>query len=150
MRFTCIFFSFFSSYIILLYTCLVTIYLWHTLSYIYIYMMYVVLHVSLYVLFLFFLYTHVSLCMQSLFLFHIWCLDEFLFKCFRKAGCESLSCHELSSYKIFQEFMLGLNLFCNSTNGYKFSDIRLLSQFICFLWFCHGLPKGKIVRDIFM
>ena len=107
------------------------------------------LHLPLHVLFLFFLYTHVSLCMQSLFLFHIWCLDEFLFKCFRKAGCESLSCHELSSYKIFQEFMLGLNLFCNSTNGYKFSDLRLLSQFICFLWFCHGLPKGEIVRGIF-
>ena len=135
----------------LLYTSLVTIY-WHTLyffSYIW-WCFFFFLHLPLHVLFLFFLYTHVSLRMQSLFLFHIWCLDEFWFKCFRKAGCESLSCHELSSCKNFQEFMLGLDLFCNSKNGCKFSDLRLLSQFICFLWFCHGLPKGKIVRDIFM
>ena len=71
-----------------------------------------------------------------------------LFKCFRKTGCESLSFHELSSCKVFQEFMLGLDLFCNSTSGYAFSDLKLLSWFICLLWFCHGLLKGKIVRDI--
>ena len=72
-----------------------------------------------------------------------------LFKCFRKTGCESLPCYELSSCKVFQEFMLGLDLFCKSTSGYKFSDLRLLSWLICLLWFCHGLPKGEIVRDIF-
>ena len=72
-----------------------------------------------------------------------------LFKCFRKTGCESLSCHELSSCKVFQEFMLRLDLFCNPTSGYEFSDLRPLSWFICLLWFCHGLPKGEIVRDIF-
>ena len=22
-------------------------------------------------------------------------------------------------------------------------------MFICLLWFCYGLPKGKIVKDIF-
>ena len=70
-----------------------------------------------------------------------------LFKCFRKTGCESLSCHEFSSCKFFQEFMLGLDLFCILTSGYEFSDLILLSWFICLLWFCHGLPKGEIVRD---
>ena len=50
-----------------------------------------------------------------------------LFKCFRKIGYESLSCHELSSCKVFQEFMLVLDLFCNTTNGYEFSDLRLFS-----------------------
>ena len=64
-------------------------------------------------------------------------------------GCESLPCHELSSCKVFQEFMLGLDLFCTSTSGYEFSDLRLLSWFICLLWFCHGLPKEEIVKDIF-
>ena len=34
-----------------------------------------------------------------------------LFKCFKKTGCESLPCHELSSSKFFQEFMLGLDFF---------------------------------------
>ena len=147
MRFTCTFLSFNYS---LLYTGLVTIY-WHTLYFIFIYMMiYVFLHLPLHVLFLFSLYTHVSLCMLSLFLFHTWCLDEFLFKCFRKTGCESLPCHELSSCKVFQEFMLELDLFCNPTSGYEFSDLKLLSWFICLLWFCHGLPKREIVKDIFM
>ena len=55
-----------------------------------------------------------------------------------------------SSCKIFQEFMLGLDLFCNSTSGYEFSDLRLLSRLFVLLWFCHRLSKGKIVRDIFM
>ena len=49
----------------------------------------------------------------------------------------------------FQEFVLGLDLFCNSTSGYEFSDLRLLSWFICLLWFYYKLPKGEIVRDIF-
>ena len=113
-------------------------------------MMYVLLHLSLHLLFLFFLYTNISLCMHSLFLFHTWGLDEFLFKCFRKTGCESLPCHELSSCKVFQEFMLGLDLFCGSTSGYELSDIRLLSWLFVLLWFYHGLPNGEIVRDIFM
>ena len=34
-----------------------------------------------------------------------------LFKCFRKTGCKSLPCHELSSYKVFQEFMLDFFFF---------------------------------------
>ena len=72
-----------------------------------------------------------------------------LFKCFRKTGCESLSCHELSSCKVFQEFMLRLDLFCNLISGYEFSDLRLLSWFICLLWFCHGLSKWEIIRNIF-
>ena len=38
-------------------------------------------------------------------------------KCFRKTGCESLPCHELFSCKVFQEFMLGLDLFRTSTSG---------------------------------
>ena len=71
-----------------------------------------------------------------------------LFKCFRKIGCESLPCHKLSSCKVFQEFMLGLDLFCNSTSDYEFSDLRLPSWFVCLLWFYHELPKGEIVRDI--
>ena len=69
----------------------------------------VVFHLSFNVLFLFSLYTHVSLCMQSLFLFHTKMPWWVLYKCFRKIGCENLPCHELSSYKVFQEFVLGLD-----------------------------------------
>ena len=45
--------------------------------------------------------------------------------------------------------MLGLDLFRISTSDYEFSDLRLLSLFICLLWFYHGLPNEEIVRDIF-
>ena len=72
-----------------------------------------------------------------------------LFKCFRKTGYESLSCHELSSCKVFQEFVVGIDLFCNTTSGYEFSDVRLLSWLFVLLWFCHGLSRGEIVKDIF-
>ena len=36
-------------------------------------------------------------------------LDEFCLKCFRNTGFQSLSFHDLSSYKVFQEFVLGLD-----------------------------------------
>ena len=43
------------------------------------------------------------------FCFTLRCLDEFCLKCFRKTSCQNLSCHELSSCKVFQEFVLGLD-----------------------------------------
>ena len=43
------------------------------------------------------------------FCFTLRCLDEFCLKCFRKIGCQNLSCHELFSCKVFQEFVLGLD-----------------------------------------
>ena len=128
----------------LLYTGLVTIY-WHTFQFIFIYMMMYFFSLSTSTCVVsFLLYTHVSLCMQSLFLFHTWCLDEFLFKCFRKTGCKSLPCHELSFCKVFQEFMLGLDLFCNSISGYEFSDLRLLSWFICY-GFVTNCQRGRLL-----
>ena len=127
MRFICtsLFFSF---YISLLYTGLVTIYL-HALYFTFhIYdddecfyspiSTYVVSFLSLYTcFFMYAIFISVSHMMP-------WWV---LFKCFRKTGYESLSCHELSSCKVFQEFMLVLDLFCNTTNGYEFSDLRLFS-----------------------
>ena len=60
------------------------------------------------------------------------CLDEFRLKCFRKTGYENLSCHELSACKVFQEFMLGLDLFCILTRDYEFNDLRLShDSFVC-------------------
>ena len=62
-------------------------------------------HLSLLVLFLFTLMHMILIsCMQC---FTIRCHDEFCLKCFRNIGCQSLSCHELSSCKVFQEFVLG-------------------------------------------
>ena len=74
-----------------------------------------------------------------------------LFKCLKKTSCEILSCRELFSCKVFQEFVVGIDLFCNTTSGYEFSDLRLLLWLFFFLlWFCHGLPKGKLLRTYFM
>ena len=72
-----------------------------------------------------------------------------LFKCFRKKGYESISCHELSSCKVFQVFVVGIDLFSNTTSGYEFSDLRLLSWLFVLLCFCHRLPKREIVGKIF-
>ena len=43
------------------------------------------------------------------FCFTLRCLDEFCLKCFRKTSCQNLLCHELSSCKVFQEFVLGID-----------------------------------------
>ena len=74
-----------------------------------------------------FLYTCFLLYAIFYFCFTLKCLDEFCLKCYRKTGCESLSCRELFSRKVFQEFVAGIDLFYNTTSGYEFSDLRLLS-----------------------
>ena len=104
-------------------------------------------HLSFHVLFLFSFYAHASYLLYAIFYFcfTLRCHDEFCLKCFRNIGCQSLSCHELSSCKIFQEFVLGYILLY-STSEYELSDLWFLSYFIYLLWFCHGLPKGEIVR----
>ena len=148
VRTLCIFFSSFF-YISFLYTGLVTTLL-HTLYFILIHMM------MMYVLF-----TYLCMCCFFSLFIHIFFMYSIfisvsnmmpwwvLFKCFRKTGCESLSCHELSSCKVFQEFVIRIDLFCNTTSGYEFSDLRFLSWLFVLLLFCHGLPKGEIVRDTF-
>ena len=86
--------------------------------------MYVVFHLSLQVLFLFSLSTHVSYILYAIYYFCFTqrCLDEFCFKCFRNTGCQSLSCHRLSSCKVFQEFVLG-EILLYLTSEYKLSDL---------------------------
>ena len=68
-----------------------------------------------------------------------------LFKVFQKYRLSKSSCYELSSYKVFQVFVLGYILMY-SISEYELNDLWLLSYLICLLWFCHGLPKGEIVR----
>ena len=108
--------------------------------------MYVFLHLSLHVLFLFSLYTHVYLCMQSLFLFqtmkHWWVL----FKVFQKDRLWKSTMLWILFLQSFSKVYARVKFVLNSTSDYEFSDLRLLSWFICLLWFCHGLPKGEIVR----
>ena len=129
-----------------MYTGFVTFY-WHTLylSFDIYMMMYVVLHLSLHALFLLSLYTHVYLCMQSLFLFHTKMPWWVLFKVLQKNKLWKFIMPWTLVLKIFSRVCVRVRFFCNSTSDYKFSDLRLLSWFICLLWFCHGLLKGEIV-----
>ena len=66
-----------------------------------------------------------------------------LFKCFRKTGCESLSCHDLFSCKVFQEFVVRIDLFCNTTSGYELSDLRLLSWLFFVVVVLSRIAKGE-------
>ena len=69
------------------------------------------------------LFIHMFLIMYAIFYFYFTLryLDEFYLKCFKKTSCQSLSCHELSSCKVFQEFVLGLDFIVLS--NYEFSDL---------------------------
>ena len=92
-----------------LYIGLVTIFTYIVLIlYIYIYDDICFLHLSLHVLFLFSLYTCASYFLYVIFYFcfTLRCRDEFCLKYFRNTGYQSLSCHELCSCKVFQEFLL--------------------------------------------
>ena len=142
-----------------MYTGLVTIFLWHTLYFMFIYMMmmYVFFHLSLHVLLLlfFFFFFFSSLCtcffMYAIFISFSHMMPWWvLFKCFKKKGCESLSCHELSSCKNFQEFVVGIDFFCNTTSGYEFNNLRLLSWlFVCYD-FVTNCQRGRLLGTYFM
>ena len=142
------YFLFFFIYISLLYTGLVTVL--HTLYFIFIYDDDVCFSspTSTYVVSFLTLYTCFFMYVTLIYVSHMipWWV---LFKCFRKTSYESLSCRELFSCKVFQKFVVGIDLLCNTTSGYEFSDLRLLSWLFVLLWFCYGLSKGEIVRDIF-
>ena len=110
-------------------------------------LMYVFLSSTLsYVVFFLPLYTYFLLLVCNLlFLFHTKIPWWVLFKMFQKYKLSKFTCHELSSCKNFQEFVLG-QILLYSTIDYELSDLWLLTYFIYLLWFCHGLPKGEIVR----
>ena len=91
-----------------LYTDLVTMFTYIVLIfYIYIYMMMYVFFTYLYMCCFFSLFIHMFLLYAIFyFFFTLRCHDEFCLKCFKNIGCQSLPCHELSSCKFFQEFVL--------------------------------------------
>ena len=69
-----------------------------------------------------------------------WC-DEFCLKCFKNTSCQSLSCHELLSCEVFQEFVQGLDLLY-STSEYELSDLWLLTYVHLFVVFLSRIAKG--------
>ena len=89
------------------------------------------------------LYMHVSLCTQSLFLFHTWCLYEFCLSVLKRQVMKVYLAMNSLLAKFFQEFIVGIDLFCNTTSGYEFSDLRLL-MIICFVMVLSRIAKTFI------
>ena len=66
------------------------------------------------------------------FCFTLRCRDEFCLKYFKNTGYQSLSCHELFSCKVFQEFVLGLNFIVfNKWIWVEWFMISLICSFVC-------------------
>ena len=79
-----------------------------------------------------------------LFLFHIK-MDEFCLKCFRNTGCQSLLAMNSLLAKLLKSLCLD-RFYCIQQVSISWVIYYFSHMFICLLWFCHGLPKGEIVR----
>ena len=106
------------------------------------------LHLSLHVLFFFLsLYTCFYLYTIYYFCFTQRCLDEFCLKYFRNTDCQSLLAINSLLAKFFKSLCYDRFYYIQQVNMslviYDFSHI-----FICLLWFCHGLPNGRLSRHM--
>ena len=92
----------------------------------------------------FYLFIHMFLMNAIFYLcFTLRCLDKFCLNCFKKTGCQNLSCHELSSCKVFQEFMLGLDFIVVRTYV-----IHLLGTYVTIL--CNWLTLWQNVIFLYL
>ena len=125
------------------------------LIYIYIYIDEVVItffHLSFHVLFLLSLYAHACYLLYAIFYF---CFtlrrrNEFCLKCFRTIGCQSLSCQKLSSCKVFQEFMLGLDFIVfNKWVWVEWFMTSLIFSFVCY-GFVTDCQRGRLLEHMWI
>ena len=110
-------------------------------------LMYVSFTYSYMCCFFYLFYAHASYYLYAIYYFCFIqrCLDEFCLKCFRNTGCQSLLAINSLLAKFFKSLCLDRFYYIQQVNMswviYDFSHMV-----ICLLWFCHGLPKGDIVR----
>ena len=90
-----------------LYTCLVTIIDIHCTYFLYILMYVFFTYLYMCCFFSIFIHMFLILVCNLLFLFHTKMHWWVLFKVFQKYRLSKSTCHKLSSYKVFQEFLLG-------------------------------------------
>ena len=76
------------------------------------------------------------------------CLDVFCLKCFRNTGCQSLLAINSLLTKFFKS-LCSERFYCIQQVSMSWVIYDFSHMFICLLWFCHGLLKGEIVKDIF-
>ena len=79
------------------------------------------------------------------FCFTLRCLDEFCLKCFKNIGCQSLLAIDSLLAKFFKSLCYD-RFYCIQQVNMSCVIYDFSHMFICLLWFCHGLPKGEIVR----
>ena len=105
------------------------------------------LHLLLYALFLFYLYAHASYILYANYYFCLTlrCLNEFCLKCFKNTGCQSLLAMNSLLAKFFKSLCYD-RFYCIQQVNMSWVIYDFSHMFICLLWFCHGLPKGEIVR----
>ena len=71
-------------------------------------------------------------CNLLYFCFTLRCHNESYLKCFKNIGCQSRSCRELSSCKVFQEFVLGLDFIVfNKWVWVEWFMTSLICSFVC-------------------
>ena len=104
-------------------------------------------HLPFHVLFLFSLYIHTSYYLYAIYYF---CfiqrsLDEFCLKCFKNTGCQSLLAINFLLAKFFKSLCYD-RFYCIQQVNLSLVIYDFFHMFIYLLWFCHGLPKGEIVR----
>ena len=104
-------------------------------------------HLPFHVLFLFSLYTHASYYLYAIYYFCFTqrCLDEFCLKCFRNTGCQSLFAINSLLAKFFKSLYYD-RFYCIQQVNMSWVIYNFSHMFIYLLWFCHGLPKGEMVR----
>ena len=140
------------SYIILLYTSLVTIFL---ITYIVLLFLFYICDdvccyssISPYVVSFFSLYTCFFMYAIFYFYFTLRCLDEFCLKCFRKTSCQNLSYHELSSCKVFSRICVRIRRYCTQ----QVIMSLVIYDFSHTLFFCCGFimnfQKGRLLGHI--
>ena len=144
-----LFFSFCLRYIDSCIWGLVTIYR-HTLyllSLIYWWCMFFI-HLPVHMLSLFFLYTHASylfVCNLTI-LFHTKMSWWVLFKVFQKYRLSKSFLPWTLFLQSFLRVCVRIRFYCIQQVSMSWVIYDFSNMLICLLWFCHGLPKGEIVR----
>ena len=120
---------------------------WHTLCLSSLYVDIYFFHLPLHMLFLFSLYAHASYYVYAIYYFCFTqrCLDEFCLKYFRNTGCQSLLAINSLLAKFFKSLCYD-RFYCIQQVNMSWVIYDFSHMFICLLWFCHGLPKGEIVK----
>ena len=94
-----------------------------------------------------FMHMLLTYCMQSfIFLFHNKMPWWFLFKVFQKCRLSKSFFPWTLFLQRFSTVYVKIRFYCIQQVSISWVIYDFSHMFICLLWFCHGLPKGEIVK----